>query len=114
MPHVRLTDSSKNGTTLSTLDLLKQNFILISTESSSPWITAAAKQSVPVDAHVLSKDSYPISDPEERVKGLYRLGSGHSVLVRPDGYIAWRSDLEPVSSNHDDAFDKVLKKILCR
>lgn len=109
IPHVQLVDGA--GNTASTLDLVKKNFVLFAAEDSSPWVEAARNlQSLEVDAYVLNEGSAPYADKTGRVKLLYRIGDGEAVLIRPDGYIAWRTGKE--ECGHDKKLAEVLGKIL--
>lgn len=86
-PHCWVTLEGKRA---STLDLFDGRFVLLS--PSSGWrATARAlarELDVPLAAHV-------IKDPEW--SRLYGVGDRGAVLVRPDGYVAWRS-LQPAAS----------------
>lgn len=110
MPHVPLVDVSKGDAALSTLDLVKQNFLLITTDESSGWMDAAQSQSIPMDVHVITEQSSPIRDHSSRIKELYRMENGEAVLVRPDGHIAWRGLAEV--SDPKMTLETVLKQVL--
>ena len=114
-PHVALSTSHSNGNegnNVSTLDLFKQNFVLFVVDKASPWLDAAkGHDRFKVDAYVLAEDSHPLSDPNGLVKQKYRIGEGEAVLVRPDGYIAWRARRQ--TNGHALALESALDKILC-
>lgn len=76
---------------LSTLDLIGTKFVLIVVEKDSPWIIAAEECPELVDAYALSHDSSPFNDSTGRVKDIFKLGRGEAILVRPDGFVAWRA-----------------------
>jgi putative polyketide hydroxylase len=76
-PHLWLADGS------STIDLFDQHFVLLTAEPGHAWRDAAAGcPGVPVDSHVMAEAQWP---------ELYGVAPEGAVLVRPDGYIAWRS-----------------------
>jgi len=79
-PHRWLTVDNRP---ISTLDLFDGRFVLLS--PSEVWCTAArdvgSTLAVPLAAHVINDRGW--SD-------LYELGPRGAVLVRPDGYVAWR------------------------
>jgi hypothetical protein len=58
-------------------------------DSSPRWRSAAAECPMPIQ--VLAVDEQP-GPAAERLRAAYGLGDGAAVLVRPDGYIAWRCD----------------------
>ncbi|KAI8935507.1 hypothetical protein NX059_008078 [Plenodomus lindquistii] len=110
LPHVELIDSS-NKRALSTLDLIKQNFVLFAVDDDSPWVKAAHDFSnLKVDGYILNEGSVPYADSQGRVRKLYGLGDGEAVLIRPDGHIAWRSPKE--ASDHRSKLADALEKIL--
>lgn len=90
LPHVALSDKSKQGTSLSTLDLVKKNFLLLVGEGLPTWQEASSAQSIQIDVHEISETSSPLCDPSGRFREVYRLGTGEALLIRPDGVIAWR------------------------
>lgn len=101
-PHVEIgeirdrQDGERGGRrrTMSTLDLITTKFVLFTTESDSPWIYAVQNADFPfgkiVDTYALHRGSWPFEDPNGRVEEVCKLGKGGAVLVRPDGFIAWR------------------------
>jgi hypothetical protein len=80
-PHLWL---HHGGGRISTLDLFGSGFVLLS--RSSLWTQAARRvassTALPVDSHLIVDPSW--SD-------LYEVGDGGAVMVRPDGYVAWRT-----------------------
>ena len=84
----------------SALDLFGQRFVLLGDEA---WCGAARSAAnalgVPLDAHVVSPERYGIGD------------AGAS-LVRPDGFVAWRTD-EP-ADDAEAVVSSELTRILAR
>jgi putative polyketide hydroxylase len=90
-PHVVLI---KEGKTISTLDLFEKKFVLLVGCEGKPWKIAANEISknshLPLIAYQVAPDS-DLSDPENTWHNIYNISSSGAVLVRPDGYVAWRS-----------------------
>ncbi|MFD9715933.1 FAD-dependent oxidoreductase [Streptomyces sp. NPDC059076] len=84
------------GERLSTLDLYERSFVLLCGEGS-PWSDggrrAAARLSVPLDVYAVGcgadADLVPEVGPEWAER--HGLSDGGALLVRPDGFVAWRS-----------------------
>ncbi|PYH67654.1 uncharacterized protein BO88DRAFT_426878 [Aspergillus vadensis CBS 113365] len=110
LPHINLIDRTRNDKAISSLDLVRVNFVLLTADSSSPWLPAAAAQAVTVDAFELSQTSNLIADPDGCFKRLCSMDDGEAILVRPDGLIAWRGKASCVG--HSETLAAVLSKIL--
>lgn len=106
LPHVALT-SARNS--LSSLDLIKQNFVLFTVQKDSPWLEASKKQVVPVDCHVIGS-TCTYKDRDGAAQATWKLEEGEALLVRPDGMIAWRSGGRSIE--HADALKQALDSIL--
>ena len=75
------------GQRVSTLDLFGRGFALLTTAGGAAWVDAsraAARQfnGLDFDAHVIRSDEFAAA---------YGIGDNGAVLVRPDGFIAWRA-----------------------
>ncbi|MEV8585920.1 FAD-dependent monooxygenase [Streptomyces sp. NPDC051180] len=115
-PHVWL---DRDGTRVSTLDLYQRSLVLLSAEDGAGgWHAAAAgvgqELSVPLDAYRIGDgpdaELSPASDTDwAEAHGVTPDGA---VLVRPDGFVAWRS--EGVSSDPEAALRQALTAILGR
>lgn len=114
LPHINLIDRTRNDKAISSLDLVRVNFVLLTADSSSPWLPAAAAQAVTVDAFELSQTSTLIADPDGRFKRLCSMDDGEAILVRPDGLISWRGKTS--CEGHSETLAAVLSKVLglCR
>lgn len=99
---------SKNNEQLSTLDLLQRDWLLLTEDER--WCIAAAKVGEQLEfglqALRLGSDLMPPitlagdakSTPEEfrrKFQAAFGIGSTGASLVRPDGYVAWRSVVMP-------------------
>jgi 2-polyprenyl-6-methoxyphenol hydroxylase-like FAD-dependent oxidoreductase len=83
-PHVWI---EKDGERISTLDLFGRGFMLLTTRGGAAWVDAsraAARQiqGLDFDAHVIPSSEFATA---------YGLGDNGAVIVRPDGFVAWRS-----------------------
>jgi hypothetical protein len=108
-PHVCVKAGDRR---LSALDLIKQNLVLVNTESNSPWLQVAqAVNALEIDAYELHKSSIPAQDAEGDLRKRCKLASGEVLLVRPDGFIAWRAETRR-EGGHLDALNDVLCRIL--
>jgi hypothetical protein len=104
-PHAWLT--LPDGRRASTIDLYGDGFVLLT--AARGWADAAAGSSPAIRAVVLGTDATPEdSDTFEEHHGI---GTNGAVLVRPDGYVAWRSGAGPVGG---DALRQALASIVGR
>lgn len=107
-PHKVLEDAC--GKTVSSLDLVKRNFVILTTSATSPWLDAARQQDLEVDDVFVTRTSQPVKDPSGGFVEALKLENGQALLIRPDGYIAWRT---PVSAyNPANELKTVLQKLL--
>ena len=94
-PHVWLTRAGKR---LSTIDLTGRFLLLAGAEGRS-WVDAARAATerfggLPLQAYCIGMD---FEDAEGRFPQAYGISSSGASLVRPDGFVAWRSE----QSAHD-------------
>lgn len=88
-PHLWLV---RAGQRVSTMDLAG-NFLVLAGAEGSEWIRAARDAAarfpgLPLDAWCVGKD---LEDPERRFADAYGISARGAVLIRPDGFVAWRS-----------------------
>jgi aklavinone 12-hydroxylase len=80
------------GAGRSTLDLFGRRFVVVAGSRGAGWTAAAQEASdalgVPLDAYRVGED---VVDPSGRIEDLYGTGPEGAALVRPDGFVAWRS-----------------------
>ena len=99
------------GRRVSTLDLVGPGFTLFTGSSGTPWVMAAdavsATLHLRIDVHVISSDG-EIRDIEGRWAHLTDLSPDEALLVRPDGFVAWRTGALPPSPENR------LSQVLCR
>jgi 2-polyprenyl-6-methoxyphenol hydroxylase-like FAD-dependent oxidoreductase len=84
-PHVWLT---RDGDRLSTVDLVGQRFTLLA--SGRGWRRVAETTRVPLDVITIGADG-ELTDADGEWHKIYGVENGGAVVVRPDGYIAWRT-----------------------
>jgi 2-polyprenyl-6-methoxyphenol hydroxylase-like FAD-dependent oxidoreductase len=109
-PHVWL---YRGGNRISTIDLFGRSFVLLSTFEGARWCAsgrAAASRFKKLEIETHCVGTALLRDPDLRFAGAYGLLGGGAVLVRPDGFVAWRatdsaSDAEKVMEH---AFARVL------
>jgi hypothetical protein len=88
-PHVAL--SGADGAGLSTLDLVRQGFVLLAGPAGEPWSRAAAAASAELGVQFESRAITGTPDFVRR----YGTGDEGAVLLRPDGFVAWRTSAAP-------------------
>lgn len=110
-PHVYL---DKAGERISTIDLVDRNFILLAGSSGKAWpeiAAAAARQlGVRVDVHVVGARG--LTDVSGEFVAAFGIEPTGAVLLRPDGFIAWRSKTGADASPQDLA--GVLNSVMSR
>ena len=88
-PHVPVT---ADGVEQSTLDLFGKGFVLLAGPEGERWCAAAGPAAesfgVPVRAYRLGAD---VTDATGALEASYGTGPTGAVLVRPDGFVAWRT-----------------------
>ncbi|WP_404961958.1 FAD-dependent oxidoreductase [Streptomyces sp. 147326] len=114
-PHMWLT---RAGERISTLDLYERSFVLLS-GAGSPWQAAAEQvaEQLPVRLDAYTIGSGPVADLVQDGSGsdwseVHAMSAEGAVLVRPDGFVAWRSEgavADPRATLH-----KVLSTVLRR
>jgi 2-polyprenyl-6-methoxyphenol hydroxylase-like FAD-dependent oxidoreductase len=111
-PHIPLT---RDGASLSTLDLVGRGFLLLAGPEAAGWCegarAAAARLGVPLDAYTVGAGG-ELSDPDGRFAEVYGTGREGATLVRPDHFIAWRTTEAP--SDPEPVVASVLNRILAR
>lgn len=85
-PHVWL---ERGGERISTIDLVGRRFVLLAAPGGAPWRAALNQRGLPqIDLHIIGED---VMDSEDSWMNVYGVQDGGAVLVRPDGYVAWRT-----------------------
>lgn len=129
-PHLVL---ERDGARISSLDLFGKNFVLLAGSAGDTWRAAAAAAGslgVPLDAYrVLApaessadRRGNGLADPGGGFEDAFGIGPDGAVLVRPDGYVAWRAADSTAAvgvagggaSAMSQAVTDVLAAVLCR
>ena len=110
-PHMYL---QRDGRQISTLDLFDRNFTLLAGPEGNIWCESArsaGKQlAIPVDVHRVGADG--LADPDGGFAGAYGITTTGAVLVRPDGFVAWRAKTGEGASG--EKIFSALQSVLCR
>jgi len=111
-PHVWL---KRGNEEISSIDLFGPRFVLMAGAQGDAWQRAAQGIAIswpPLIAHVIGKDS-EVSDPDGNWHGAYGIDPAGAVLVRPDGYVAWRSrgGVANPESTLREVFDRLFGKV---
>ncbi len=113
-PHMWLT---RAGERISTLDLYERSFVLLS-GTGTPWQAAAEQVAgqlgVRLDAYTIGSGPGADLVPQGGAPWteVHRLDADGAVLVRPDGFVAWRS--EGAAADPAAALREVLSTVLRR
>jgi putative polyketide hydroxylase len=111
IPHIWLDQGSRR---ISTLDLLDGRFVLLTGSGGKPWTEAALRAAASVGIKLAAYCIGPNGDlrnPENEWTGRMGVSPDGAILVRPDGFVAWRSNyLMP----KPEQIEGVLSRILCR
>ncbi|MDE2374005.1 MAG: FAD-dependent monooxygenase [Hyphomicrobiales bacterium] len=109
-PHVWI---EKAGKRISTLDLFGKGFVLLAAPDGGAWAAAAGDAGkgagVGLEAYTFGSN---LRDPDNRFAEAYGLTAKGAVLVRPDGFVAWRA--KSGEANPREVLQKVLGRILCK
>ena len=94
-PHVWLDRAGdQRGERVSTIDLFGGRFVLLAGPQGGAWAEAAAHLAAPrrpeLIAHAIG-GAGELADPDGKWQESYGIASDGAVLVRPDGYVGWRS-----------------------
>jgi len=112
LPHLWL---ERQGQRISTLDLLDGRFVLLAGSAGTPWCAAAPAAAtflgIDLAAYRLGPDG-DVLDLENGGPTKVGLSAEGVVLVRPDGFVAWRTSVLP--PDPEQRLVLVLSSILCR
>jgi 2-polyprenyl-6-methoxyphenol hydroxylase-like FAD-dependent oxidoreductase len=110
-PHVPV---ERAGGSVSTLDLFGTAFVLLAGPEGGAWhdaaLRAAAALEVPLEAFVVGGGG--LRDTGGTFAAAYGISAAGAVLVRPDGFVAWRA--HDATGASDSAVHDVLQALLLR
>ncbi|GIM92620.1 FAD-dependent monooxygenase [Paractinoplanes toevensis] len=96
VPHVWLT---RDGHPISSVDLAGPEFALIGGAEAADWIPElvadARRAGIPLAAYPLAADGGTVTDPGEAFASAAGITARGAVLVRPDGFVCWRTEDRP-------------------
>jgi len=111
-PHVWL---EQDGERISTLDLFERVPVLL-TRRGSEWeqaaTAAAAETGVPLACHTVGEGGTVRAEADTDWPAAYGIGPDGAVLVRPDGFVAWRSEEGAEAGDARALLESVLRKVL--
>jgi putative polyketide hydroxylase len=118
-PHLWL---QRDGREISTLDLFGGNFTLLAGPEAEAWcrgaLGASQRFGMAIDIHCVhaavaaSSGATAIVDPAGRFPAAYGISRSGAVLVRPDGFVAWRATTRQAASTEE--ISTALAAVLCR
>ena len=91
----------REGQRLSTIDLFAGHWVLATGPAGSPWLDVARGLATPGAAGLQCHGVGPagdLLDVEQRWSAAYGVPSNGAVLIRPDGFIAWRGEAPAVEA----------------
>lgn len=101
------------GARLSSLDLIGRDFVLLCGPGASAWAQAGKAIEWSTSAALaVYRVGADLIDAETRWQASFGVGDSGAVLLRPDGFIAWRS--QGAAHSPVDALAEVLARVLCR
>jgi 2-polyprenyl-6-methoxyphenol hydroxylase-like FAD-dependent oxidoreductase len=109
-PHLWL---QRDGRRRSTLDLFGREFVLLAGPDGGPWCDAAPAAAAPgirLAAYRVGGEELPV--PDDSFAEAYGVSRTGAVLVRPDGFVAWRA--HAASSRPVESVTAALRTALMR
>ncbi|MFD4173233.1 MULTISPECIES: FAD-dependent oxidoreductase [Streptomyces] len=111
-PHLVL---AADGGPLSTLDLFGDGFVLLADPAGGHWADAVEGAARTLGVGLVLRSVGPdgeLRDSDGAFRRLYRLEEGGATLVRPDGFVGWRSAGPPARAEAE--LTEALRRILDR
>jgi 2-polyprenyl-6-methoxyphenol hydroxylase-like FAD-dependent oxidoreductase len=103
------------GQRTSTIDLFGRSFVLLAGAEGARWIDAARASAgdftgLELDTHLVGGPD--LADPQGEFAAAYGLMPSGAVLIRPDGFVAWRA--KTTAQRPNAALDEVFRRLLMR
>jgi 2-polyprenyl-6-methoxyphenol hydroxylase-like FAD-dependent oxidoreductase len=106
-PHVWI---ERHGQRISTLDLFGRDFVLMVAPDGRGWDEAAqalaGRSPTTLEVHQLGSNG--LHDPDNAVPAAYGIAGGGAALIRPDGFVAWRSSTPAAGPGGADVLAQAL------
>jgi putative polyketide hydroxylase len=100
-----------NAWKISTIDLYGRRFVLLAGSNGAAWILAPnhmmQRLGVPLDTY-----RFGIELGSAEAAAAHHLETDGALLVRPDGFVAWR--IEASADDHEHTLEHVMCRLLCR
>jgi len=111
-PHVWV---EKDGKRITTLDLFGKGYVLLAGSDGGAWVEAAATvaehlKGMKVQAHVVGPKG-DVVDSKREFEAAAGISSTGALLVRPDGFVAWRERRIPADCER--RLEEVMRRVLC-
>lgn len=105
----------KEGNRISTIDLFGKTYVLLAGSVGRPWVEAANRISESeTGGELVAYCVGPhgeVVDAERKWEAAAGIASTGALLVRPDGFVAWRERRMP--TDYEVRLEKVMKEMLC-
>jgi putative polyketide hydroxylase len=110
-PHLWI---EKDGKRISTLDLFGGGFTLLAAPDGGAWSAAAREAASAAEGLTLEAYTFwqELRDPENGFATAYGITGNGAVLVRPDGFIAWRA--KSAAARPQNLLRDALARLLCK
>jgi hypothetical protein len=103
----------RDGRRRSTLDLFGRDFVLLAGPDGGPWCDAAPAAAAPgVRLATYRVGGAELAVPDDSFTEAYGMSRTGAVLVRPDGFVAWRA--RTASSRPVESLTAALRTALMR
>jgi putative polyketide hydroxylase len=107
-PHVTV---ALEGREISTIDLYGRRFVLLAgAGATASWVRAAERVAqrldVPLEAY-----RFGVEVASDAGAAAHGIGADGALLVRPDGFVAWRAETAP--ENPERELERALSRLLC-
>jgi tetracenomycin A2 monooxygenase-dioxygenase len=100
----------RDGWPVSIIDLYRDFWLLLTGENGAAWREAAQRLSFQMRVESLGENG--LEDVAGRWYEAFGVGADGAVLIRPDGFVAWRS--AGSVDNPYATLERVLDRVLCR
>jgi putative polyketide hydroxylase len=112
VPHIWV---QRQGQRISTLDLCGKDFVLLVGSDGATWCEAASTLSARLNVNLVGYRVGPAGDlVDSKCQWEYAAGisARGALLVRPDGFVAWRTYNEPACL--EQKLEQIMMHVLCR